>query len=757
MTPGRRAHSDGPVVRNMSRFTLPYIVLLASLHLAAPAPAASQAIGHDREIEGVVRDAGTGAPLAGVEVSVVGSSRRALTHGDGTFHLLGILPGEWTLRFERLGYRPVTREIAVTGTTPFLEIGMVPTPLDMAGLVVTGSISEREAGASARPVDVLSGEELQRRLQGTVAATLSAKPGVTAVTMGPATARPVVRGLGGDRVLLLEDGARVGDVSSSGTDHATALDPSSARRIEVVRGPASVLYGSSALGGVINVIRDEVPTDIPHHLTGSVTLQGRTVNDGWTGSAQARLPLSQRIPLRIEMSGRSAGDLTTPAGPLVNTGARGASASIGSGWVGDRGHVGAAFRAYRNDYGIPGGFVGGHAQGVNIEMRRTSTKLQGVWRPGAGPFSAIDLDGTHTWYQHKEIEPPNILGTLFKVQTFSGDLLARHDGWGAFSSGAVGVRASREAFRYGGALYTPDTNRLSVAAFTFQEMDLDPFRVEFGLRYDWIRADPLQDDPTSDIGIVRDRDFAAASGSLGVVYQPARGLTLGASAARAFRTPDVNELYSEGPHLAAYAFEVGNPSLGTEVGFGLDGFVRYAGDRVTAELTGFRNAISGFIYPRETGDTSRVGLPVYQFRGEDALLTGWEAALEWALVGDLKLEGTAAYVRGTLTGSDEPLPLIPPLQGQVGIALEPTDWFVRTDLRLAGAQERLGAFETATDGYATADLAAGLRLTLGGRLHVFTATLENLTDQEYRNHLSRVKAIMPEAGRGFSLTYRVVF
>ena len=267
-----------------------------------------------------------------------------------------------------------------------------------------------------------------------------------------ATARPVIRGLGGDRVLLLEDGSRVGDVSGGGPDHATALDPSAARRIEVVRGPAAVLYGSSALGGVINVIRDEVPSDVPHHFTGAVAVRGRTVDDGWSGSAEARLPVTERIPLRLEVSGRSAGDLATPGGPLGNTGGQSLDASIGSAWVGERGHVGAAFRAYRNDYGIPGGFVGGHADGLDIRMRRTSTKLRAAYRPATGPFRTLEVDGTHTWYEHKEIEPPDILGTLFRLQTLSLDVLARHDRWGPFSSGATGVRAARESFRFGGAL-----------------------------------------------------------------------------------------------------------------------------------------------------------------------------------------------------------------------------------------------------------------------------------------------------------------
>jgi iron complex outermembrane receptor protein len=189
----------------------------------------------------------------------------------------------------------------------------------------------------------------------------------------------------------------------------------------------------------------------------------------------------------------------------------------------------------------------------------------------------------------------------------------------------------------------------------------------------------------------------------------------------------------------------------------VDAFIRLGSGSLQAELTGFHNRISGYVFPRETGDTSRTRLPVFQFSGEDAVLTGFETSLQWTVVPDLVLEGTASFVRGTVEDTDEPLPLIPPLQGHVALEYARPSWFARAETHLAAEQDRLGAFETATDGYAVHNLAAGARVTLAGRLHVLTLTAENVTDQVYRNHLSRVKEIMPEAGRGITLTYRVVF
>ena len=712
---------------------------------------------HEGEIEGVVRDAETGEPLAGAQVSVVGSGTRAVTHGDGTFHLTGIAEGSYTLRADRLGYRGATIEVTMGDESVVVLIELASSPIALQAMVVTATISERGAAEALRPVSVMAGDELQRRMDGTVAATLASMPGLAVTSMGPTVSQPVIRGLSGDRVLMLEDGTATGDASSSGSDHTTALDPSSARRIEVVRGPGALLYGGNALGGVINVIRDEIPSSVPHHLTGAATLQTQTVTGALAGSATAFFAAGERVPVRVEVAARTSGDLKTPAGTLVNTDGGLRSGGAGAAHVADWGHMGASFRGYLNDYGIPGGFAGGHDGGVRIEMERVASKFRTVVDRPAGFFRNLRFDATHTWYEHREIEPPDILGTQFVQQAASGDILGRHGEWGPLAAGAIGARASWESFAYGGSLYTPDTRRHRVALYLLEEIDLGSAQIEGGLRYDWTRADPVEEDLESDIGEIRDRSFHSFSGSLGVLYNHPSGLTLGASAVRAVRTPDVNELYSEGPHLAAYAFEVGNPSLDGEIGRGLDVFLRFESDRLRGEVTGFYNDIRDYVYGEDTGRLSRMLLPIYQFRGNDAVFSGFEASVNVDLGRGLALEGVASSVTGNLKDSDQPLPLVPPLKGHAALKYEQPSWFIRGEAEMAARQDRTGEFETETDGYAVFNAAAGARLTLGGRLNVVTVSLDNATDTEYRNHLSRVKEIMPEAGRGLSVTYRVVF
>ena len=749
--------SAGIHVRLTYLLAAPCAVALATVAGPVAPHVSAQEPEHAGEIEGSVRDAETGEPLAGAYVWVVGSGTSAVTHGDGTFHLPATAEGEYALRAERLGYRGATIEVAVGDESVVVHIGLVSSPIPMRGLVVTATISERGAAEALRPVSVMAGDELQRRMQGTVAATLGSMPGMAVASMGPTVSQPVIRGLSGDRVLMLEDGTAIGDASNTGSDHTTAIDPSSARRIEVVRGPGALLYGGNGLGGVINVIRDEIPSAVPHHTTGAATLQTQTVTGSVGGSATTFFAVGEQVPLRVEVASRTSGDLKTPAGPLPNTDGAMWSAGIGAALVADWGHVGASFRGYLNDYGIPGGFVGGHTEGVRIEMERAASKFRAVVDKPVGIFRNLRFDATNTLYEHREIEPPDILGTQFVQQKASGAVLGRHGRLGPFAAGAMGGRVSWENFGYGGGLHTPNSRRLKAALYLLEEVDLGPARIEWGLRYDWTRADPLVENPDSDIGEIRDRNFDSFSGSLGVLYNHGSGLTLGASAVHAFRAPDINELYSEGPHLAAYVFEVGNPSLEGEIGRGIDVFLRFESDRVRAEVTGFHNDIRNYVYGEDTGRFSRVLLPIYQFQGNNAVFSGFEAGTEVDLGRGLVLETVASSVTGSLKDTGRPLPLVPPLKGHVALKYERPLWFLRGEAEMAARQDRTTEFETVTHGYEVFHAAAGARLTLGGRLNVLTVSLVNITNTEYRNHLSRVKEIKPEAGRGLSVTYRVVF
>jgi len=744
---------------------------------AAGAPAPARTAEPDTAaVHGVVVDARSGDPLAGVQVRVLELNRIELTHGDGTFHIERLPPGRYTLVFEYVGYRRETREISVAGGEKLeLRVEMPFSAIRLPDIVVTGALGTRLGEDAMRATTVVGGQELNRRLDVTIASTLEGQAGLAAVSNGPATARPVIRGLGGDRILILEDGERIGDLSSASPDHAVAIEAVTASQVEVVRGPAALLHGSNALGGIVNVIRDEVPTSVSHRVHGSLGVQGQSVNEGVAGGGHV-VGSAGPIALRFEASGRVAGNLATPLGELENTGIETLNLSGGASWIGERGHVGAAHRYYWSEYGIPSYHVGDHPaddheheededhdhdhghdhEGVKIRMRRNTTRGQARLSSGVGPFSSIELDGTFTDYRHEEVEASGEVGTTFELLTGTADLLARHAALGPFAEGAVGVQAHWSDYTAAGSIAITPTNEYGLAAFFLEEFDVGPMRIQLGGRYDWRRVEPERPG-AEEIGEIRTRDFGAATASVGALYDLGGGVGLGASVARAFRTPNASELFSEGPHLATYTYEIGNPDLEEEIGLGADVFLRVTRDRFRAEVAGFRNQIDNYIYARNTGDLSPTGLPVYQHVNEDAVLVGFEGSAQWSVTERFVLDGTVSYVRGTLTATDEPLPQIPPLHGRVGARYETQRFFVAAGWRGAARQDRTGEFETPTDGYGIFDASAGYRWPVGGQLHTLTLRVDNITDEVYRDHLSRIKEIMPQAGRGASLLYRVNF
>ena len=495
-------------------------------------------------IAGTVSDSGSGLPIIAAEVRITEQHRVDRTHADGTFEFTGLTAGRYIVSVRRLGYREARQAVVVPDAgVARINILMHAAAVELSPTVVTGSLSERAGEELLSPTSVLSGSNLDRKLDVTLATSLLSQPGVSATSISPVTARPVIRGLGGDRIVVLEDGQRPGDLSSMSGDHAVTIDPLTARQIEVVRGPMSLLYGSSALGGVVNVIREEIPTSRPDRLHGALSLQGTSVNNGVTAGGYLSRALGA-VAVRGEVTGRTAGNTRTPFGELVNTGVDEINVSLGAALTGARGHAGASYRFYDNDYGIPGGFVGGHDQGVDISMRRHTVRAEGDLHLTSGPFSSVNATGTATNYHHTEFEPSGAVGTTFGQDFFTGEVTARHDVAGPFAMGAAGLRAQYRDITTGGSLQTPSTWDVTFAGFLVEELGTGAIRLQVGARYDWAKYVP-REAAFIDVGgervPVRERRFGAVSGSVGVLYEMAEGIRLGASVNRAYRTPDFNE------------------------------------------------------------------------------------------------------------------------------------------------------------------------------------------------------------------------
>lgn len=745
----------------------------ASIDLSAVRQVATGAV------HGTVTDASTGQPIAGVTIRIRELGRREVSHADGAFHFDGLPPGSYTVAAERIGYAPGERTVRVVdGLTANAALALAPSALQLSAVVATGTGRERGGDETYRPTTVVGGAELRRQLGATVTATVAGEPGIAMRYNGPAASQPVIRGLGGDRVLVLEDGQRTGDIAGSAADHGVMVEPLTAERIEVVRGPAGLLYGSNALGGVINVIREEVPRSRPDRPSGAVSLQGESASRGFAGGASLLSGIGGWA-LRGEASGRRAGDTRTPLGDLPSTDLASYSVGAGASRVGSGGFAGLAVRDYAMEYGVPGTFrgrdiPGAHQGGVRIDVRRTAVRGQAAHLAGAGPFGSIEADLSLVRFRQHEMERGTdgreFVGTSFVQHTGTMNLVGRHRREGAFcNEGAVGLWAFGKDLDVGGlATGSRSARQGSLAAFGYEELSRGRWGLELGARYDWTRVVPDDDRPVAGIA-VETRDFGDVSGSAAAVYRLGRGWQAGARLARSFRTPSVEELFSRGPHLAAYSYEIGNPRLEPETGLGADLFLRVSRPGLEGELTAYRNAIDGFIYYAPTGELDpRFGrYPVYQARSDDARFTGAEGRVQWEPLRAWVVEATGSYVRGDLREGDDdrPLPAIPPARGALRIRRDVPRWFVEVGVEGGARQDRVfpdramdgTPLETPTAGYALLNASAGLRWDARGALHTLTLAADNLADAVWRDHLSRIREVAPQPGLNLRLLYRVDF
>ena len=709
-------------------------------------------------ILGQVIDAEAGTPLVDVHVSLLRTAEGASlfrTGRTGEFRFDEIAPETYTLRFERVGYETLDQEIVVNADSTAMTVKLKRSPLQLGEVVVTPGDEEHAHFEKTTDLN-LSAQELDQQMGSTIAETLSGEVGIAQRTMGRAAARPVIRGMGGDRLLILEDGGRTGDKSASAADHAVAIDPTTATNIEITRGPASLIYGSSALGGVVNVKRETIPQTLPNRPTMNLTFQGESVNSGLTGTTGLTIPIGD-LAWRLELNRRHTDDTHTPIGVLENTSLSQTNFSTGVSMVKDWGHFGISGGSYRSDYGIPGS-PEGHIQGVTIDLERQ--RYEGNFEYGFQQsfLEKLKLHSTYTRYQHQEIESNNTLGVEFGLLTYNLSALAYMHG-----DAVAGIWGEYRDHATGGFYWTPHTREMSLAGFYFKQKQLnDDLTLQGAIRYDVRRIEPFEDGAVTRAGAVQQRDFGGVSSAASGIYHWDDHLETGATLMKTFRTPGIEELFSDGPHLASYSYEIGNAELGSEDGFGTEAFLRYSAKRVKLNFTVFRNQIYSYLIPTNTGEkewgSGAAGwLWIYQYRGQDAVLDGAEFSVDAEIVSRLQAQVRMSYVRGTLADSGSPLERIPPLNGKVALRYVTRPLKVHFTARLSDGQYRLSEFEEATDGYIVYDVGFQLAFPVWQLQHQAVVTIENIFDTEYRQHLSRIKSVMPEPGRNMKLLYRLNF
>jgi len=726
---------------------------------------ATISLGQDRSLSsgilvGQVTDAETGAGVVWVDVHDP-EGHLEFTGAEGDFRIDGLSPGLHVFEFKRIGYETQVHDVVISsGKTSTLDIEMVAEPIRIDEYVLQGRHVEPHVHKHDRSVE-LTGRELQRRMSDSVAGTLANEPGLAERTMGPAPARPVVRGMSGERLLVLEDGAPTGDLSATSSDHAVVIDPLAAKEIEVVRGPAALAFGSSVVGGVVNVGRGYVPNTHLDRVRGHVQMQAESATRTRATQLLVSVPWESYVA-EVELSLREGEDVSTPVGEIGNTGLSTWNGTLGLSRFESWGYLGLSASYIDSEYGVPGGFLGGHPNGADIEFDRRHYMVDGEFHPDWTGVGGINLKSSYSRYFQKELESTGACGVSFGVLNYASSLHVHfdEDAPGILGQGSVGVNYQHRDYASGCFSFTPPIVERSAGAFLYQSREVGQWDLGGALRVDYRNVEPARAD-TNKAGPIRTRDFGGLSASVSAARPIAEHWSAEAVLSRSYRSPALEELFSDGPHLAAFAFEVGNSGVDPETGLSAEGSLRFESGQVAVEATGYVNQIDGYIQAVDTGEVEYGAgeegfLALWRFEGLSVRFVGTEASGSWT-PGNLELSGHLGYVRATDTEKDEPIPLIPPLSGQLSLDYKWSDYRFGADLRGAARQERLGTFESPTAAYLVSDLRAEWQLLASSSLHVVVLRLENATDTEYRNHLSRIKSILPEEGRNLSLFYRLNF
>ena len=649
-------------------------------------------------------------------------------------------------------------------------------------IIVTGSPLTRSLDEAITGVSILTGEELLDRLAGTIGETLKSEPGVSSTFFGQGASRPIIRGQGGDRVRVLANGIGSIDASSASPDHAVAVEPAQAERIEVVRGASLLRFGSSGSGGIINVIDGRIPTELPEDgIDGAVRAAASTVDDGREIAGSVDFGTGNFV-LHLDGTYRDTDDYDIPGfaesqifrdleeaeeaeeggegeeeeeafGTLENSQTETSSFTAGASYIGERGFIGIAVHKFDSDYGVPGGHEeeGEEEEGeegeeeeeevVTIDLDQTRLDVNGALNFD-GPIEKVQFFGGYADYEHTEFEGPGEVGTVFTNEGYEARLEAiqrENNGWKA----AYGVQLrNRDFSAIGEEAFVPPTETTQIGIYTFQEKDFDNFKLEGAARYE----NTEQENSVTN----EDVSFDLFSVSVGGDIRLSDTTRLGGTVFRTERAPTTEELFSDGPHLATNQFEVGDPTLEEETATGIEAALRYRQEGHYLTVNAFYTDYDDYVFESQTGEEED-GLPVFQFVGEDASFRGFEVqgGADLAQVGSftLKADGLAEFVRATTDSGD--LPRIPPFSVLAGIEADSESYNLRAELDYAAEQNRIDSFEIPTDDYALVNLFATWRAPVSTQDVRLSVSVLNLFDDDARQHTSFLKDTVPLPGRNF--------
>ncbi len=749
-------------------------------------------------IRGTVTSDVNGAVLSGVSVELTQLQRTAETDGSGAYELTGIPAGRYTLVTHIEGFSDRAQPVVVvTGGTAVIDFSLSLAAL-REEVTVTATGGEESVFESFQSVTAVGPTRIREQANTSIGETLEREAGIGKRSFGPGTSRPTIRGFEGDRVLVLQNGIRNGSLGSQSGDHGEPIDTLNLERLEVIKGPATLLYGSNAVGGVVNAVSGDEDNAHPG-IRGNFSTLGATNNrqGGVSGGVEYGY---KKFLFTGAGSFLREGDFRTPLGRIPNSASRATGGNFGTGYFSDKYFFHGNFNIDRRRYGVPyaplfeeGEFLSGDCsenpppgadpcvldifairdefanrlpyepdEAIDLSLKRNNYRVRGGFRDVEGPIRQGNFNIDFTDYQHEEIETADGIdevATIFFNDTFFYRAAFQQANYKNLS-GRFGFEGFRRSYLTEGAesLIEGRVRQNNFAVFGLEEISFDRVALQFGGRVETNRYRPANP-------INPDREFTGFSGAAGVRFRLWEGAAFVTNFSTSYRAPSLEELYNFGPHIGTVTFEVGDVDLTRERSYGIELSFRQDFKRVRLNGSFYYYDIDDFIYlaPQDLDGNDLIdvedGLPVGANLQNDSRFRGFDLTADFEITDYLGAFVNADIVSARLKNIDVAVPRIQPARLRLGLDFRRNGLSVRPEVLFASRKELDDIFtlETPTAGYGLFNINASYVYAKAKYAHIFTVGGTNLTDRLYRNHQNFIKDILPEQGRGLKASYTIRF
>ena len=713
------------------------IILLATLAVVGFAQTPGK-------ITGTVSFGDDKAVIHQVAVKVVELNKTALTDDLGVYTFANVPPGTYRVTTHLEGFADATRSVTVTGgATASADFELKLSGIN-AEVTVTASGTAQSTFEAIETVSTIDTTQLISRAAVSLGDALGGESGVAKRSSGPGSSRPVIRGFDGDRVLVSNDGVRNGSLASQSGDHAEPVDTLSVERIEVVKGPATLLYGSNAIGGVVNAISGH---DEGSHPGLRIVLS----TTGGSNSGQVFVAGGVEYGVNNWMfwgntSAQRTGDYTAGGnfGKVLNTSTRNVTASTGFGYFGQKAFFNTNYSYFQSKYGVP--LDPDDPVRRSIDMHRNDLRFNFGYKDPAWIVTGIKFTFDVSRYQHQELEE-DVVGTTFKNDVYSYRGMFEQRAVGKWS-GRFGVDGYSRDFSTVGdeTLIDGPVKQNAFSVFSLQEFKFERVNFQVGARVENNRYDPVN-------AALPNRSFTGFSGAAGMRIDLWKGGAFVANYTHATRAPALEELYNDGPHDGTLTYEVGNPDLRVETNDGVDFALRHQSERIRSEFNFYYYDLKNFVFLAPTGTVDPdSGLSIARYLQGNSRFMGTEFSLDATVNKYVNVFTGLDYVNAQLKDG-RPLPRIAPLRGRVGLELRIKNFSFRPEFVAVSKQDRVFVNETPTAGYGTANFTANYVVSKKHFAHIFSVNAFNLNNKLYFNHISFIKDISPEIGRGVRVSY----